>query len=91
MAERSVDWLRQAEGDLKHARGSCDLGDYDWAAFASHQAAEKSIKALYQRLHLDARGHALSTLLANLPPDARPDSALIDRANELDKHYIPAR
>ena len=91
MAERSIDWLRQAEGDLKHARSSRDLGDYDWAAFASHQAAEKSIKALYQKRNSDAWGHALSTLLANLPPDARPDSALIDTAKELDKHYIPTR
>jgi HEPN domain-containing protein len=83
--------LRQPDGDLKHARSSRDLSDYDWAAFASHQAAEKSIKALYQRLHMDAWGHTLSTLLAALPPQVVPDEKLIDRAKQLDKHYIPTR
>ena len=58
-AERSSDWLRQAESDLRHARHARDDGDYDWAAFASHQAAEKAIKALFQKLNLDAWGHTL--------------------------------
>lgn len=40
MAERSRDWMRQGESDLRHARDAKDDGDYDWAAFASHQAAE---------------------------------------------------
>ena len=91
MPERSRDWLRQAEADLRHARNSRDLGDYDWAAFASHQAAEKAIKALYQHFHLEAWGHTLSTLLERLPNEAKPDVALINSARELDKHYIPTR
>jgi HEPN domain-containing protein len=66
-------------------------GDYDWAAFASHQAAEKAIKAVFQKLHQDAWGHVLSFLLAALPDAQRPDRALIDRAKQLDKHYIPTR
>jgi HEPN domain-containing protein len=68
-----------------------DDADYNWCAFASHQAAEKAIKALFQKLNLEAWGHALSILLANLPEGAKPDDALIDRAKELDKHYIPTR
>ncbi len=91
MAERSADWLRQAEFDLRHAHHSRDVGDYDWAAFACHQAAERAIKALFQKLHLDAWGHTLSPLLANLPEASLPDALLIDVAKELDKHYIPAR
>ncbi len=91
MAERSRDWLRQAEADLRHARHSREAKDYDWAAFASHQAAEKAIKALFQKLHLDAWGHTLSVLLASLPEPARPDETLMDHAKELDKHYIPTR
>ena len=91
MAERSADWFRQAEGDLRHARNARDDGDYNWAALASHQAAEKAIKALFQKLHLDAWGHTLSMLLASLPEPARPDEALMDHAKELDKHYIPTR
>ena len=91
MAERSSDRMRQAEADLHHARNARDDADYNWSAFACHQAAEKAIKALFQKLHLDARGHTLSVLLANLPGPARPEAALMDRAKELDKHYIPTR
>jgi HEPN domain-containing protein len=91
MAERSIDWLRQAESDLRHARHARDDGDYDWAAFASHQAVEKAIKALFQKLNMDAWGRTLSILLANLPREVAPNQELIDRAKELDKHYIPTR
>jgi HEPN domain-containing protein len=89
--ERSKDWLRQAESDLRHARHARDDGDFDWAAFACHQAAEKAIKAVFQKRHLDAWGHTLSLLLTNLPPEARPEPAIVDQAKALDKHYIPTR
>ena len=36
-------------------------------------------------------GHTLSMLLASLPEAVRPDEGLMDRAKELDKHYIPTR
>ncbi len=91
MAERSDDWLRQAEWDLRHARNARKDQDYDWAAFASQQAAEKAIKALFQKLNRDAWGHSLSLLLAGLPEPVRPSQELIDRAKALDKHYIPTR
>ncbi|MGH9314774.1 MAG: HEPN domain-containing protein [Vicinamibacterales bacterium] len=91
MPERSRDWLKQAESDLRHAHHARDDGDFDWAAFACHQAAEKAIKGLFQKLHLDAWGHVLSVLLANLPESVRPAADLVDRAKALDKHYIPTR
>ena len=91
MAERSRDWMTQALADLRHARHAREDGDFDWAAFASHQAAEKAIKAVFQVLHLDAWGHTLSQLLAALPEPQRPGVALVDQAKELDKHYIPTR
>ena len=65
--------------------------DFDWAAFASHQAAEKAVKALFQVLHLDAWGHTVSTLITSLPPPIAPPDALVDSCKELDKHYIPTR
>ena len=91
MAERSGDWMRQAEADLRHARNALEVGDFEWAAFASQQSGEKAIKALFQKLNLDAWGHALSLLLANLPDEVKPESSLINLAKELDKHYIPTR
>ena len=91
MSERSADWFRQGEADLRHARNASAAGDYEWAAFAAQQAAEKAIKAVYQKLHLDAWGHVLSVLLASLPPQAQAGPALIDAAKALDKHYVPTR
>ncbi len=91
MPERSQDWMRQAQADLRHAKNSRDDGDYDWAAFACHQAAEKAIKAVFQKLHLDAWGHTLSLLLGHLGERVEIESSLFDRAKELDKHYIPTR
>lgn len=91
MAERAKDWFRQAESDLRHARGARDLGHFDWSAFASQQAAEKAIKALYQHLHMEAWGHVLMELLRELPDEARADEALIAHAKQLDKNYIPTR
>jgi HEPN domain-containing protein len=91
MAARARDWFRQAEADLRHARNARDSEDYAWSAFAAQQAGEKAIKALFQHLHLDAWGHVLTALLAQLPDEVRPDAALIDCAKELDKHYILTR
>jgi HEPN domain-containing protein len=80
MPERSRDRLRQAEADLPAARDARELEHFGWAAFASHQAAEKAIKALYQHLHLEAWGHALVKLFEYLPNDeSRPRSELMDR------------
>ena len=47
MANIAYDWLRQAEHDLKHADLSLRNEDYEWACFASQQAAEKAVKAYY--------------------------------------------
>lgn len=91
MPERSGDWVRQAEADFRHARHALEDGDFEWAAFAAHQAAEIAIKAVFQRHNLDAWGHTVSVLLGRLPEAVRTDEGLVDRAKELDKHYIPTR
>lgn len=91
MPSRHLDWLRQAETDLRHARNSVALGDYEWCCFAAHQAAAKAPKAVFQKLATDAWGHTLTTLIGRLPPPGLPDDALINCAKVLDKHYIPTR
>jgi HEPN domain-containing protein len=91
MASRAQDWLRQAERDLQHARDTLDRGVFEWAAFAAQQAAEKAVKALYQGLGAEARGHAVTQLLAALPKAVRATDDLIETAKELDKHYIGPR
>jgi len=56
-------WLHEAKADLRHAKKSLEMGDYNWACFAAQQAAEKALKAYL--LHVAgeyARGHDLVAL-----------------------------
>ena len=89
--ERSRDWWVQAQADLRHARNSREDSDYDWACFASHQSAEKAVKAVFQKHHLEARGHAVSLLLGNLGDLIHVPEDIIDAARSLDKLYISTR
>ncbi|MBI3939460.1 MAG: HEPN domain-containing protein [Acidobacteria bacterium] len=91
MGNRYLDWFRQAEADLRHARHACENGDFEWSCFAAQQAAEKALKAVFQRLGKDAWGHMVTALLGNLASDLAVPHGLLDRARMLDKHYIPSR
>src|SRR2546428_6424956 len=91
MAERSRDWMTQAERDLRHARNAKDDADHEWACFAAQQAAEKAVKAVAVRLGGEPWGHSVTALFSALPESARPAAALLDRAKALDKHYIQPR
>jgi len=50
-------WLKKAQTDLKHARASYKINDFDWAGLAAQQSAEKALKALCMY-----KGHDLTTL-----------------------------
>ncbi len=89
--QRSRDWLDQAKRDLEHARRSIDLGHFEWACFASQQAAEKALKALHLRQGTVAWGHSVFELLDGLLEGHRPAADLLDRAKVLDRFYIPSR
>lgn len=91
MVSRASDWLRQALKDLEHARKSMEFGDYEWACFAAQQAAEKAVKALYQKLSIEVWSHSVSRMLESLPEEYKPSSGLVEKAKELDRHYIPTR
>jgi len=89
--ERSRDWMDQAEGDLVHAQSDLERGFYDWACFSSQQAAEKAVKAVFQKMGAEAWGHSVADLLKELSKRHQVSEELIDGALELDKAYIPAR
>ncbi len=91
MATRHQDWLWQARRDLEQARASTADAFYEWACFAAQQAAEKALKALYQRRGADAWGHLLADLIRALPADIEVPPELVEKAKELDKHYIAPR
>lgn len=91
MAARAEDWYKQARHDLHHARQASSSGDFEWACFAAQQAAEKALKAVYQRSGVEAWGHSVLALLKELPAPSVADADLIEIGKELDRHYIPAR
>ncbi len=91
MVMRTRDWFRQAEKDLRHAKKAVEAEDFEWACFAAQQSAEKAVKSLYQSIHVDAIGHSISRMLQDLPGSLKSPEDLLERAKELDKHYIPSR
>jgi len=91
MANRSKDWFAQAERDLDQARESQASGRHEWACFASHQAAEKALKALHLALRQEAWGHVVARLISELPPDVEVDPSLVDKAHVLDSYYVASR
>ncbi len=89
--ERSKDWIDEAEGDLKHAKSDAERGYYNWACFSAQQAAEKAVKAVFQKLGAEAWGHSVADLLTELAKRHNVTEEFINAALELDKAYIPAR
>ena len=89
--ERSKDWLDDAQGDLAHAKSDVEEGFYSWACFSAQQAAEKAVKAAFQKLGAEAWGNSVADLLVELKGRRAVPEALIERALELDKAYIPTR
>ena len=89
--ERSADWMDQARGDLQHARSDVEEAFYDWACFSAQQAAEKAVKALFQRMGAVVWGHSVADLLDELAQRQAVPEDLRDAALELDKAYIPSR
>lgn len=89
--ERSADWIAQARRDLAHARDDLRLTYYKWACFSAQQAAEKAIKAVFQRRGGETRGHAVADMLAVLEQLETIPEGLRQGALELDKAYIPTR
>ncbi len=91
MADRSNDWLLQAERDLEQARDSRAAGRHEWACFIDQQAAEKAVKALHLHNGQEAWGHVVARLLSELPPSAKCGDLLIDKGRVLDGFYIAPR
>jgi len=91
MAERSADWLSQAQRDLESARSQRKERFYEWATFIAQQSAEKACKAVLQRLGAEAWGHSTSKLLLAIEEETGNKSGLREAALLLDRFYIPSR
>jgi HEPN domain-containing protein len=91
MPERSRDWIAQARRDLEAAGVNARGGIHEWACFAAHQAAEKALKAVYERNGGSAMGHSLVGLLAGLAERLEIPDDVRGHARLLDRFYIPTR
>lgn len=86
--KEALKWLAKAGKDLTAAKITIKQNLFDVAAFLSHQAAEKALKALYilkfKRLW---KMHNLEKLAASL----NADKDIIRNCKELNPHYIATR
>lgn len=89
MPSRAGDWFQQALRDLEQAEASRREAFHEWACFAAQQAAEKAVKAVHLHLGQEAWGHAVASLLRELPGGVPEE--LVERGRVLDNFYIPPR
>ncbi len=67
------------------------MGDFEWACFASHQAAEKAVEALHLSLGQEVWGHIVRRLLEDLAGQVVVPAGLFEQARCLDAYYVPTR
>ena len=91
MPEWSTDWIEQSKRDLQMAGQAAASGFPEWACFIAQQAAEKAIKAVYQKRGGVAWGCSVADLLQGLSSDCKIPSDLSRVARNLDRWYIQAR
>lgn len=91
MPERSADWIEQAKRDLQMAETARKNTFFEWACFISQQAAEKAIKAVYQKMGAVAWGHSVTDLLGGLQEKLEIPADILNAGRNLDRFYVPAR
>ncbi len=98
---RYNDWLKQTDKDLEAAEDSEKNEHYEWACFQTQQSAEKALSALLLYLNVDSWEHGLVHLLKELKIILKEEeetefnetehNTLIEKCQELDRHYIQPR
>jgi len=91
MPERSADWIKQAIRDLEVAEILLEHGFFEWSCFIAQQAAEKAVKAVFQRLNANAWGHSIYDLFRILSKRVDIHEEILECARILDRYYIPTR
>jgi HEPN domain-containing protein len=88
MREEVTNWFKQAEADLRSSYNCRDAGDYYMSVFASHQAAEKALKALsLLKLREYPKGHSIIHLAQRVEVPESMMSAIRD----LNPEYMSTR
>jgi len=93
MPERSKDWMNQAIKDLKTAEQLIKSESFEWSCFIAQQAAEKAVKAVFQKLNAVTWGHSIFDLLRILSQEQKilVNEGFLNYARSLDKYYLPTR
>jgi len=90
--ERYRDWLEKALDDYFTAQDLYNLKRYSKAAFLSHQACEKTLKALLiKRLKRYNPMHSVLKLMEEAKRVVDVPDELMRRAQYLDRFFIPTR
>jgi HEPN domain-containing protein len=84
-------WRDQAERTLETAHLAADGASYGWACFLCEQGAQLAVKGLLHSVGEDAWGHDLPELVDRASRSLQTGWAIADAADELSRHYIPAR
>lgn len=86
-------WWRQGLRDLDLAERLLDRGDYSYAAFHSHQAVEKALKAaiIHVLRELPPKIHNLIELVESLRSANLSIDDVLDDVKELNPHYLTSR
>jgi len=91
-------WRAQADRTLAAARLVAEGDSHGWACFLCEQSAQLAVKGLLHAIGEEAWGHDLPQLVARATdalggdaPSAIDWSMVADAADELSRHYIPAR
>lgn len=85
-------WLQAARRDLEAAGLLVQGGIYELASFHCHQAAEKSLKALFVERGVTERTHSGLELLSRLRQDGlKITDELFHQVRKLDRSYIDSR
>lgn len=88
---RTHDWLRQAEADLKAARDLLATANFAWACFTAQQSAEKALNALLLQCGKEVPSHSMVDLLKALVPHQAVPPEVTKAANTLNRYYIATR
>lgn len=85
---RSVDWLRQAQHDLKYLDDLLQHGAYHLVCFLAQQSAEKALKALAFHRGIElVKSHSVREIAKDLGLNGEIE----EYSKVLDRYYISAR
>jgi len=91
--KEALDWMAEAEADLRHASQAYRFRSFNWACFAAEQAAEKAIKAFLIGIvkKRPIHTHDLTALQRQTHGRLRLPTLVSSRLAQLSAYYTGAR